>query len=89
MFKSSRPYGGKLIEVKYTKGVSSSAFIDQLNSITITPDIRRATLKRLIDTKKISRFIESHNPISAIIAENTYYEKMEGDLDLMGSGQVL
>ena len=68
-------YGGKLIEVKYTKGVSSSAFIDQLNSITITPDIRRATLKRLIDTKKISRFIESHNPISAIIAENTYYEK--------------
>ena len=32
-------------------------------------------MKRLINTKKISRFIESHNPISAIIAENTYYNK--------------
>ncbi len=73
--KVLKSYGGKLIEVKYTKGVSSSAFIDQLNAITITPDIRRATLKRLINTKKISRFIESHNPISAIIAENTYYNK--------------
>ena len=68
-------YGGKLVEVKYTKGVSSSAFIDQLNAISITPDIRRSTLKRLMNTKRISRFIESHNPISAIIAETTYLEK--------------
>ena len=75
MFKSSELYGGKLIEVKYTKGVSSSAFIDQLNSITITPDIRRATLKRLIDTKKFLDLWGLINPISAIIAENTYYEK--------------
>jgi len=35
-----------------------------------TPDIRRQTLRRLLSAKPISRFIETHNPISALIAEH-------------------
>ena len=70
-----KTYGGKLIEVPYTKGVSSAAYIDRLNQTSITPDIRRSTLKRLLESHKLSRFIETHNPISAIIAETTYYQK--------------
>ena len=70
-----KTYGGKLIEVPYTKGVSSAAYIDRLNQTSITPDIRRSTLKRLLESQKLSRFIETHNPISAIIAETTYYQK--------------
>ena len=73
--KALNSYGGKLIEVPYAKGVSSAAFIDHLNNMSITPDIRRATLKKLINSEKLSRFIETHNPISAIIAETTYFEK--------------
>tara|TARA_B110000438_G_C15761066_1_gene627302 strand:+ start:256 stop:1566 length:1311 start_codon:yes stop_codon:yes gene_type:complete len=73
--KILKSYGGKLIEVPYTKGVSSSALIKSNNSLTITPDIRRGVLKRLLSAKKISRFLEAHNPISAIIGENTYLEK--------------
>ncbi len=73
--KELKIYGGKLIEVPYTKGVSSAAYINRLNETNITPDIRRSTLKRLLDSKKLSRFIETHNPISAIIAETTYVEK--------------
>jgi len=68
-------YGGKLIELPYTKGVSSAAYISHLNNLSITPDIRRGTLKRLIEAKKLSRFLETHNPISAIIAETTFIEK--------------
>ena len=68
-------YGGKLIEFPYTKGVSSAAYISHLNNLSITPDIRRGTLKRLIEAKKLSRFLETHNPISAIIAETTFIEK--------------
>ena len=68
-------YGGKLVEIPYTKGVSSSALISNQNSISITPDIRRGILKRLIESKKICRYLEAHNPISAIIAENTYVQK--------------
>ncbi len=68
-------YGGKLIEIPYTKGVSSAALIENQNSISITPDLRRGVFKRLIDSKKISRFLETHNPISALIAEKISYEK--------------
>ena len=68
-------YGGKLIEIPYTKGVSSAALIENQNSISITPDLRRGVFKRLIDSKKISRFLETHNPISALIAEKVSYEK--------------
>ena len=32
-------------------------------------------MRRLINSKKISRFLETHSPISAIIAENTYLER--------------
>jgi phosphoenolpyruvate mutase len=63
-------FGGKLIEIPYTKGVSSHSLFTQLRSLGTTPDIRRHTLKRLLAAKPISRFIEVHNPISALIAEH-------------------
>ena len=63
-------HGGKLIEVPYTKGVSCQAIVSQLQCMGTTPEIRRRTLKRLLTAKPISRFIEAHNPISALIAEH-------------------
>jgi phosphoenolpyruvate phosphomutase len=68
-------YGGRLIEIPYTQGVSSNAMIAQLQGLGTTPDIRRHTLKRLLAAKPISRFIEAHNPISALIAEHASVEK--------------
>jgi phosphoenolpyruvate mutase len=63
-------FGGKLIEVAYTQGALSQAMVSQLQGRGTTPDIRRNTLRRLLAAKPISRFIEAHNPISALIAEN-------------------
>jgi phosphoenolpyruvate mutase len=63
-------YGGKLIEVPYTEGVSSQKLADQIRDTGITSDLRRATLKRLLAVKPLCRFIEAHNPISALIAES-------------------
>jgi phosphoenolpyruvate phosphomutase len=68
-------YGGRLIEIPYTHGVSSNAMISQLQGLGTTPDIRRHTLKRLLAAKPISRFIEAHNPISALIAEHASVQK--------------
>lgn len=68
-------YGGQLIEIPYTQGVSSNEMAAQLNGLGTTPDIRRSTLKRLLAAKPISRFIEAHNPISALIAEHASVEK--------------
>ena len=42
--KALKTYGGRLIEIPYTKGVSSAAFTKHLNSISTTPDLRRGML---------------------------------------------
>jgi len=63
-------YGGELIEIPYTQGVSSQSLVSQLQGLGTTSDIRRKTLKRLLSAKPLSRFIEAHNPISALIAEH-------------------
>jgi phosphoenolpyruvate phosphomutase / 2-hydroxyethylphosphonate cytidylyltransferase len=65
-----KEYGGRLIEIPYTGGVSSNEMVNQLQSLGTTPDIRRKTLKRLLAAKSLSRFIEAHNPISALIVEH-------------------
>lgn len=82
--KALEAYGGKLIEIPYTKGVSSAAFTKHLNSISTTPDVRRGLMKRLLNSKKILRFIETHNPISAIIAENLTYKKKKEEVSFDG-----
>ena len=75
VLKALKSYGGKLIEIPYTKGVSSSALSDQLISNSLTPDLRRNMLRRLIEAKPISRFIEAHSPLSALVGEKILLEK--------------
>jgi phosphoenolpyruvate phosphomutase len=62
-------HGGHLIEIPYTTGVSSHALAAKMQSLGTTADTRRRTLKRLLAAKPVSRFIEVHNPLSALIAE--------------------
>ncbi len=66
-----KKYKGKLIEIPYTKGVSSSALSMEQNKKFTTPETRLKSLIRLIEAKNFIRIIEAHNPISALIAENT------------------
>ena len=68
--KALDSYGGKLIEIEYTKDVSSTKLSLNEKIIGTTPDIRKAALKRLIDAKDITRIMEAHNPLSALILEN-------------------
>jgi phosphoenolpyruvate phosphomutase len=67
-------YGGRLVETPYTPGVSSSDIAQRQQALGTTPDLRRATLRRLLQAKPISRFIEAHSPISAMIAEHSRVE---------------
>ena len=78
--KALDSYGGKLIEIEYTKDVSSTKLSLNEKIIGTTPDIRKATLKRLINAKDITRIMEAHNPLSALILENisiTHKGKLE------------
>lgn len=72
--KALAEYGGKLIEIPYTRGITSSGMIENMLSVGTTPEIRKGTLKRLLQVKPITRFIEAHSPISALIAETSKVE---------------
>lgn len=71
-------YGGKLIEVPYTNGISSGAIAADALHVGSTPELRRSTLRRLLSAKPISRFIEAHSPISALIGESVSIVDHEG-----------
>ena len=81
--KALNTYGGKLIEIPYTKGISSTKLIENFKEVGTTPDMRRSSLKRLIVAKDIVRIIESHSPLSALIGEkvNVHVENKFREFD--------
>ena len=68
-------WGGELIDVEYTEGISSSKLKKVISEIGTTPDIRRSRLRRLIESKDIVRILESHSGLSGLICETTTVEK--------------
>lgn len=70
-----KEWGGKLVEVPYTQGVSISKLDEQLAEIGITPQKRMKSLKELIYSKKPVRILEAHNGLTGLIVEKTKVEK--------------
>ena len=71
-------WGGQLVEVTYTEGISSTALQKALKEVGTTPDIRRGRLRRLLHVKPIVRFLDLHNALSGLIIENTVVEMPDG-----------
>ncbi|MDA7713379.1 phosphoenolpyruvate mutase [Candidatus Pelagibacter sp.] len=69
VIKVLKKYGGKLIEFPHTKGISSTALSRYEIEQGIQPESRLKNLKKTLSVKKIVRIIETHSPISGIIAE--------------------
>lgn len=67
-------WGGKVIDVPYTKGISSTQLNAKLKEIGTTPEIRLKRLRRLIESKKVVRICESHSGLTGLIIENTSVE---------------
>jgi len=70
-----KKWGGKLVEVPYTHGVSISKLDEDLMQIGITPQKRMKSLKELIYSKKPVRILEAHNGLTGLIVEKTKVEK--------------
>ena len=70
--------GSKLIEIPHTKGISSTSLQKQFHEEAQLPIKNGEYLKRLIRSKDITRIIETHSPLSALIAENISYSKNKG-----------
>ena len=67
-------WGGKVIDIPYTKGISSTQLNEKIKEIGTTPEIRMKRLRRLIEAKSIVRICESHSGLTGLIIENTIVE---------------
>ena len=67
-------WGGKVIDIPYTQGISSTQLNKRLKEIGTTPEIRMKRLRRLIAAKPIVRILESHSGLTGLIAENASVE---------------
>ena len=70
VFKVMEIQGGKVIEIPYTKGITSSGLAKELESLGTTPEARMKSLRRLITAKPIVRILESHCGLTGLIAEH-------------------
>ena len=71
VFKVMEGLGGKVIEIPYTKGITSSGLAEELESLGTTPQARLKSLRRLITAKPIVRIMESHCGLTGLIIEHT------------------
>ncbi len=77
-------WGGELVEVPYTEGISSTQLNKALKEIGTTPDQRRNKLRRLLNAKPLVRFMEAHNGLTGLIVENIGVETDSGRKEFEG-----
>tara|TARA_Y100000590_G_C15695657_1_gene1005008 strand:+ start:425 stop:1726 length:1302 start_codon:yes stop_codon:yes gene_type:complete len=68
---SLKEWNGDLVEVPFTKGISTSNIINKINRIGTTPIKRLSLLRKLLDLKPMIKFMEAHNGLTGLIVENT------------------
>lgn len=78
VIETLKEWGGELVEVEYTKGVSSTQLHQSLKEIGTTPEIRMKRLKRLLEVKPVVTLIEAHNGLTGLIAENVQVTSKSG-----------
>lgn len=63
-------WGGNLVEIPYTKGISSSELNLKLRAFGTTPELRLKQLKRVLAIKPLARILEAHSGLTGLIVEN-------------------
>lgn len=76
-----KEWGGELVEVPYTGGISSTAIQKALKETGTTAEHRLKRLKRILAVKPCMRVMEAHNGLSALIVENTSFTDDTGSVN--------
>ena len=71
VIETLKEWGGELIEINYTPGISSTKLNESIKEIGTTPNMRLSFLKRLLNIKKLITVNEVHHGISGLITEKT------------------
>lgn len=77
-------WGGELIEVPYTQGISSTQLNKALKEIGTTPELRLKSLRRMLQVKPLLRFLDIHNALSGLIIEHAVIDTPSGERQFDG-----
>jgi len=77
-------WGGELIEVPYTQGISSTQLNKALREIGTTPELRMKSLRRMLQVRPLVRFLDIHNALSGLIVEHAHVDGPEGRREFDG-----
>lgn len=77
-------WGGELVEVPYTKGISSTQLHGAMKEVGVTPDLRRSSLRRMLNAKPLVRFLDLHNALSGLIIEKAGIDTPKGRKEFDG-----
>lgn len=78
VIKTLAEWGGQLIEIPYTQGISSTQLNKTLKEIGTTPELRLKSLRRMLQAKPLLRFLDIHNALSGLIIEYASIETSNG-----------
>ena len=84
VIQSLKKNNGKLIEVPFTKNISSTEIKNKMLKLDISSDNRVSRLKRLINAKDIVKILESHNSLTGLIIENLKISKTNSYVEFDG-----
>ena len=70
VIKILKKWDGKLVELKYSKNISSGSLISKIKAMNFSSDDRKEKFSRLIKTKNLIRILECHSPLTGLIIEN-------------------
>lgn len=84
VFRVMKEQGGEVIEIPYTKGISSSGLAEEFAKLGTTPEARMKSLRRLITAKPIVRILESHSGLTGLIVEHTSIQDGDRTLEFDG-----
>ena len=84
VIETLKEWNGSLVEPEYSKGLSSSQLATQLRMQGITPELRRKSLRRLLEVKPVVRILEVHNGLTGLIVEKTSIETEDGTREFDG-----
>ena len=84
VFEALKEWGGQIIDIPYTQGISSTKLNEKIKSIGTTPEIRMKRLRRLLQAKPLVRILESHSGLTGLIIENAKVAGQAGDKEFDG-----
>jgi phosphoenolpyruvate phosphomutase len=64
-------WGGELVEVPYTDGISSTALNHSMREIGVTPAVRLQRFRRLLSARPLLRLMEAHNGLTGLVVEHS------------------